>query len=66
MTGNEIPQPSASTDPVAHALSVAGGTPDLAEIADLGALDLFLARASVPVQDATVVGLVAEILGRDG
>lgn len=40
--------------------------PDLTTARDLVDLDRLLAETTAPLQDATVVGLVAEVLGRDG
>ena len=39
--------------------------PDLAAVTDLVDLDRLLAETAVPLDDATVIGAVAEVLGRD-
>lgn len=39
--------------------------PDLAAVTDLVDLDRLLAETAVPLDDATVIGTVAEVLGRD-
>lgn len=39
---------------------------DLATVTDLVDLDRLLAETSAPLSDATVAGIVSEVLGRDG